>query len=203
MIEFVVREGHVFEAIIMNKEKNNPDYKWVPLYLPRVFVLKVTLYLTCFICWFVPGSSLTTKARITCTIAGSFSLFCRYFSVLFKMLVQSYFSEKESQTHHSSVLTQTVYHKKSHDKCTQIVIHLCDVFSPNTFRIRIEMLRRYQASADLNHIFYKANPWQYVSFILTTGRVSYRVEDHRFPHVPRRLHMETPGPKQLLSEWWT
>lgn len=27
MIEFVVREGHVFEAIIMNKEKNNPDYR--------------------------------------------------------------------------------------------------------------------------------------------------------------------------------
>ncbi|XP_068186468.1 U2 snRNP-associated SURP motif-containing protein [Antennarius striatus] len=29
MIEFVVREGHVFEAIIMNKEKNNPDYKFL------------------------------------------------------------------------------------------------------------------------------------------------------------------------------
>lgn len=27
MIEFVVREGPVFEAIIMNKEKNNPDYR--------------------------------------------------------------------------------------------------------------------------------------------------------------------------------
>lgn len=29
MIEFVVREGHVFEAIIMNREKNNPDYRSV------------------------------------------------------------------------------------------------------------------------------------------------------------------------------
>ncbi|XP_075878224.1 U2 snRNP-associated SURP motif-containing protein isoform X4 [Nelusetta ayraudi] len=29
MIEFVVREGHVFEAIIMNKEKNNPDYRFL------------------------------------------------------------------------------------------------------------------------------------------------------------------------------
>ncbi|KAM7374254.1 hypothetical protein PAMP_006922 [Pampus punctatissimus] len=28
MIEFVVREGPVFEAIIMNKEKNNQDYRW-------------------------------------------------------------------------------------------------------------------------------------------------------------------------------
>lgn len=29
MIEFVVREGPVFEAIIMNKEKTNPDYRYV------------------------------------------------------------------------------------------------------------------------------------------------------------------------------
>ncbi|XP_030601676.1 U2 snRNP-associated SURP motif-containing protein [Archocentrus centrarchus] len=29
MIEFVVREGPVFEAIIMNKEKNNPDYRFL------------------------------------------------------------------------------------------------------------------------------------------------------------------------------
>ncbi|XP_026226810.1 U2 snRNP-associated SURP motif-containing protein isoform X2 [Anabas testudineus] len=29
MIEFVVREGPVFEAIIMNKEKNNPEYKFL------------------------------------------------------------------------------------------------------------------------------------------------------------------------------
>ncbi|KAA8587032.1 hypothetical protein FQN60_000868 [Etheostoma spectabile] len=29
MIEFVVREGPVFEAIIMNKEKSNPDYKFL------------------------------------------------------------------------------------------------------------------------------------------------------------------------------
>ncbi|XP_041807715.1 U2 snRNP-associated SURP motif-containing protein isoform X1 [Chelmon rostratus] len=29
MIEFVVREGHVFEAVIMNKEKNNPDYRFL------------------------------------------------------------------------------------------------------------------------------------------------------------------------------
>ncbi|KAI3373598.1 hypothetical protein L3Q82_022193, partial [Scortum barcoo] len=29
MIEFVVREGHVFEAIIMNREKNNPDYRFL------------------------------------------------------------------------------------------------------------------------------------------------------------------------------
>ncbi|XP_060942551.1 U2 snRNP-associated SURP motif-containing protein [Limanda limanda] len=29
MIEFVVREGPVFEAIIMNKEKNNTDYKFL------------------------------------------------------------------------------------------------------------------------------------------------------------------------------
>ncbi|TMS13758.1 U2 snRNP-associated SURP motif-containing protein [Larimichthys crocea] len=29
MIEFVVREGHVFEAVIMNREKNNPDYRFL------------------------------------------------------------------------------------------------------------------------------------------------------------------------------
>ncbi|CAK6953747.1 U2 snRNP-associated SURP motif-containing protein isoform X1 [Scomber scombrus] len=29
MIEFVVREGPVFEAMIMNKEKNNPDYRFL------------------------------------------------------------------------------------------------------------------------------------------------------------------------------
>ncbi|XP_061595637.1 U2 snRNP-associated SURP motif-containing protein isoform X3 [Cololabis saira] len=29
MIEFVVREGPMFEAIIMNKEKNNPDYRFL------------------------------------------------------------------------------------------------------------------------------------------------------------------------------
>uniref|UniRef100_A0A3B4U6A4 Zgc:163098 n=1 Tax=Seriola dumerili TaxID=41447 RepID=A0A3B4U6A4_SERDU len=29
MIEFVVREGPVFEAIIMNKEKNNPEYRFL------------------------------------------------------------------------------------------------------------------------------------------------------------------------------
>lgn len=33
MIEFVVREGHVFEAVIMNKEKNNPEYRWIFLEL--------------------------------------------------------------------------------------------------------------------------------------------------------------------------
>lgn len=27
MIEFVVREGPMFEAIIMSKEKNNPDFR--------------------------------------------------------------------------------------------------------------------------------------------------------------------------------
>ncbi|XP_041865315.1 U2 snRNP-associated SURP motif-containing protein isoform X2 [Melanotaenia boesemani] len=29
MVEFVVREGPMFEAIIMNKEKNNPDYRFL------------------------------------------------------------------------------------------------------------------------------------------------------------------------------
>nr|XP_046267696.1 U2 snRNP-associated SURP motif-containing protein isoform X2 [Scatophagus argus] len=29
MVEFVVREGHVFEAIIMTKEKNNPDFRFL------------------------------------------------------------------------------------------------------------------------------------------------------------------------------
>lgn len=39
MIEFVVREGPMFEAIIMSREKNNPDFRYV-----RCFVL-VTEYL--------------------------------------------------------------------------------------------------------------------------------------------------------------
>ena len=29
MVEFVVREGPMFEAMIMNKELNNPMYRWV------------------------------------------------------------------------------------------------------------------------------------------------------------------------------
>lgn len=29
MIEFVVREGPMFEAMIMNREINNPLYRWV------------------------------------------------------------------------------------------------------------------------------------------------------------------------------
>lgn len=29
MIEFVVREGPMFEAIIMNREKNNPEFRCV------------------------------------------------------------------------------------------------------------------------------------------------------------------------------
>lgn len=28
MIEFVVREGPMFEAMIMNREINNPMYRW-------------------------------------------------------------------------------------------------------------------------------------------------------------------------------
>lgn len=35
---------------------------------------------------------------------------------------------------------------------------------------------------------------------VSTGRVPDRVEDNRFPYVPRRLLMETPYTKQLLSE---
>lgn len=31
MIEFVVREGPMFEAMIMNREINNPMYRWAPL----------------------------------------------------------------------------------------------------------------------------------------------------------------------------
>lgn len=70
--------------------------------------------------------------------------------------------------------------------------------------LRLYIIRN-QVPADLN-LSYSVqsgfSPW-YVSFLLPTGRVSNRVEDHRFPHVPGRLHMEAPCPKQLLSEWWT
>lgn len=34
MIEFVVREGPMFEAMIMNREINNPMFRW--LFLPLV-----------------------------------------------------------------------------------------------------------------------------------------------------------------------
>lgn len=47
MIEFVVREGHVFEAVIMDKEKNNPDYRWGLLCTGCVSVLQVTLHSAC------------------------------------------------------------------------------------------------------------------------------------------------------------
>lgn len=35
MIEFVVREGPMFEAMIMNREINNPMYRWAPLAASR------------------------------------------------------------------------------------------------------------------------------------------------------------------------
>lgn len=41
-----------------------------------------------------------------------------------------------------------------------------------------------------------------LAFILTTGRVPDRVEDHRLSYVPGRLHMEATNYKQLLSERW-
>lgn len=46
MIEFVVREGHVFEAIIMNKEKNNPDYRYVTVLLITVFAQNPPVHCT-------------------------------------------------------------------------------------------------------------------------------------------------------------
>lgn len=45
MIEFVVREGPMFEAIIMNREKNNPEFRYVRS------VLLVIEYLIFYYTW--------------------------------------------------------------------------------------------------------------------------------------------------------
>lgn len=34
----------------------------------------------------------------------------------------------------------------------------------------------------------------------STGGVSHRLEDHRLPHVPGGLHLETPCPQRLFAE---
>lgn len=78
MIEFVVREGAVFEAIIMNKEKNNPHYRYVCSTWARVGVKLRENCIVFDLSVIVSDSFLTTKAKIMCTIAGSFSPFFRY-----------------------------------------------------------------------------------------------------------------------------
>uniref|UniRef100_A0A3Q2YVW7 Zgc:163098 n=1 Tax=Hippocampus comes TaxID=109280 RepID=A0A3Q2YVW7_HIPCM len=75
MIEFVVREGPLFEAMIMNKEKSNPEYRYKSRYM-FVFTFKAAWQLTLFS--FGPGSFLTTRVKITFTIAGNYSPSCRY-----------------------------------------------------------------------------------------------------------------------------
>lgn len=46
MIEFVVREGPMFEAMIMNREINNPMYRSVQLYIRNVLSLYNVLHVT-------------------------------------------------------------------------------------------------------------------------------------------------------------
>lgn len=41
MIEFVVREGPMFEAMIMNREINNPMYRSEQLYIRNVFMVRL------------------------------------------------------------------------------------------------------------------------------------------------------------------
>lgn len=80
MIEFVVREGPVFEAMIMNKEKNNPEYRWALLYVVGRCYPKLPcgVNISFDYSFFVSGSFLTTKAKIMCTTAGNCSPSFRY-----------------------------------------------------------------------------------------------------------------------------
>lgn len=54
MIEFVVREGPMFEAMIMNREINNPMYRSVQLYIRNVlaFILLVKTAVFADLCFF-------------------------------------------------------------------------------------------------------------------------------------------------------
>jgi len=44
MVEFVVREGPMFEAMIMNKELNNPMYRWDIWSFENSIIASVKLY---------------------------------------------------------------------------------------------------------------------------------------------------------------
>lgn len=83
MIEFVVREGPMFEAMIMNREINNPMYRSVQLHIsntilfyqfsgPQIFsLLKLRMHMLMFWYFFLPGFYLRIRAQHMCTTVGS------------------------------------------------------------------------------------------------------------------------------------
>lgn len=38
MVEFVIREGPMFEAMIMNRELNNPMFRYISYYVQYIFI---------------------------------------------------------------------------------------------------------------------------------------------------------------------
>lgn len=69
MIEFVIREGPMFEAMIMNKEMSNPSFQYVGLI--RTYIHSDILRICC------EGSCLTTEVQPMYTTGGSYFPYCR------------------------------------------------------------------------------------------------------------------------------
>lgn len=42
MVEFVIREGPMFEAMIMNRELTNPMFRYILLYNEKSFITEYT-----------------------------------------------------------------------------------------------------------------------------------------------------------------
>lgn len=108
MIEFVVREGPMFEAMIMNREINNPMYRSVQLQTSNVspfynfssVLQRHDVYThVCFL--FLPGFYLRTRVRHMYTTGGSSTPYYR-FDFMFKNS-----SSTKSTLHFSGVTAQS------------------------------------------------------------------------------------------------
>lgn len=87
MIEFVVREGPMFEAMIMNREINNPMYRSVQLHISNgtTFLILLVVGIFCIYVayahvyyFFLPGFYLRTRAQHMYTTGGSSTPYYRF-----------------------------------------------------------------------------------------------------------------------------
>lgn len=89
MIEFVVREGPMFEAMIMNREINNPMYRSARLFTTSVLPLNTlvvnAICMLMFYDFFLPGFYLRTKARHMYTTGGSCTPYYRFACCILKL----------------------------------------------------------------------------------------------------------------------
>lgn len=86
MIEFVVREGPMFEAMIMNREINNPMYRSVQLSICKVLLFAMMHILILFLqFFFLQGFYLKTRAQHMYTTDGSSTPYYRFDFCLLKV----------------------------------------------------------------------------------------------------------------------